>query len=337
VATPGSRYCIGHHRRRDRRDPPRICSGCGREGWPRLAELKWLDPNSATYVCDDCRPGTSRIVVFCRRCPKSKRLWPSAVRQRKSIEQDERGYWQLCRECRSRDTLRFGRMAQASELGVLPSDDPDVRRAAMQERMASAVAAAGGRVKLMELANNARKRGLTERGRRRLTLGLMIAAERPGQFRLCLLCHKLIYLAPSRFTQGASGYHGECWNRWRWGAVYREWITKVGSPDGPLASARRRRFPPPTPPRPAYRPPGAPHLDRSFRWLLRHYGLSQSWRDIGGRESIDHKTVSRDVRRLIAILPDSWAKVFGGKRAGKQLDTLLSIADLRRFAQERRG
>lgn len=313
--------------------PPPPCSGCG-----RIASLTWrrfttYDATSHTYVCGDCRDRSKPAVsLTCRRCGKQRSFKPSAATARDTVQDGPNGQTYMCRPCQGRETLRHARTKLLTRYGVTPSDDADTRLAAMQEHAARMVTKGGGRAKVLELANAARANGISDRGRERLSLGLLASKPRPGTFQLCHLCRKLLYLPPSRQTQGAVGFHAECHHEWQRSEVYQRWLREIGSPSDPMRDLRIQRLPRPLPPAPRGRQPTSEQLGRQLRWLIRHFGLGDSWREIGQADHIDHANVRRGVLALIPMLPDSWVTVFGGRRTGRMLDKHLSIDRLRRLS-----
>ena len=325
---PDRRYVHGHNTRKGTR--PR-CSGCGREAGGNFRSYKSYDAETGTFVCNACRDRTVQIVAHCRRCGRERKFWPSAAAVRQSLEHRADGaYTYLCRSCQSRDRLRGARLKLLSVYGVTQADGDDVRLAAMQQHAQAVVKKAGGRQAVLSLANKARAEGLSAGGKRRLSLGLLIAADRSGEFRQCPLCHCLIYLLPVRLRQKARGIHRACYREWQNGKEHQAWIRSLGAVGDPMRPLKMRKTPPPMPKRPKGRPATPEMLGRYFTWVLRHYGLGQSWRAIGEADGYGESGVRGGVATFIRLLPSTWALVFCGRTSGPRLDTTLPVADLRR-------
>lgn len=313
-----------------------LCSGCGRTTKTFVGRLNSYDPATHTYTCTRCRDKTKPAVTLtCRRCGNQRQLKPGAVAQRATVQDGPNGQTYLCRPCQGRDTLRHARTKLLTRYGVTPSDDAATKLAAMQQHAANMVAKAGGRARVIELANAARAGGISDRGRERLSLALLARADerRSGSFQLCHLCRKLLYLNESRQRQGAVGFHDDCHHAWQRSDVYQRWLTQVGGPSDPMRELRLAKLPRPLPPVPRGKQPTSDQLGRHLRWLVRHFGLGESWRDIARADSYDHTTVRSGVLSLVPMLPDSWAAVFGGRRTGQQLDKHLPIERIRRLGK----
>jgi hypothetical protein len=69
-------------------------------------------------------------------------------------------------------------------------------------------------------------------------------------------------------------------------------------------------------------------MDR-YRWTLRQKLLRHSLAEIATDEHFGRATISEGIKRFVGLLPDSWGTVFGGQNAGKQLDQLLPIPQLK--------
>ena len=188
---------------------------------------------------------------------------------------------------------------------------------------------AGGRSKLQELSRRALERGISEKSRRRRAARELVTRSRPGEFRLCRLCHRLIYLAPYRLRQGALGFHNSCYRQYQQTDDYKDWRRKLGSLKSPMLKLRMRRHPHPLPPGRAGKPPTPEQLTVRFRWVLKRFLLHKSLRKIASEEAWALGTIAEGIGTFIAVLPDTWNEVFGGGNRGQRLDDLLPIARLR--------
>ncbi len=277
----------------------------------------------------DERPKAPRIVLTCRSCSSaSPPLAPAEMRARKSVSPDGSTY--LCRRCHGKVTLHGAQMRQLSQtFGISPQDPADQKLMGHRLLLENAIRKAGGRTRVLEAANNARAKGLTEDGKRRLTLGLIASSQRRGEFRLCVRCGLLLYLGPDRIRAGAVGFHGPCYRAWRQGYEWLSWDRTVG----PVRDKRRaemvRKLPPPRPKGNRWRPTNPDVLATAFVAVVRHYGLRESWRDLGERLSLDHSNLRRAAIRFVEQLPASWSLVLKARGAGAHLDELLPVSSLK--------
>src|SRR5207244_3543649 len=178
-----------------------------------------------------------------------------------------------------------------------------------------------------------------EAGRRKQTLGRLAHNRRGAEFRLCLLCHLLLQLKRQQLKPSAEyaarwnrrpalGFHWGCWQEWRKDPKYSKWETELRMLGTPEGETYRRFHPMPEPPSLEGRTPTTEQLDRHFRWLIRHFCLRESWREIGKRDHFHHTTVMRCVKWLIQHLPATWSHVFPGRHLGRFLDKVAPMDEL---------
>lgn len=328
-----SRFLPGHHMYVYGHRWP-TCRRCGRKASRPGKRLDSYDAQTNTYLCKWCR----RQEVRCRRCGKVAELTPQRIANLKTLRTEADGsLTYLCRECQARDRSRIARAALLKQHYDIGPGDAAAREA-WKDHIEAVVRTVGGRQNLRNMREGSRGRGLmTEKGRRKLTIKKMIAAQRAGEFRLCPLpsCQKLIYLSPFRVRDGALGFHRECYREYMNSDSYKDWRENLGDLRSPTLSLRLRRFAHPSPPRQRGNPPTSEQLKNHFRWLLRHYLLHQSWRGIQAIEgTYSHSAISEGVKSLIAMLPDSWSQVFCGHITGQRLDKLLPIGRLKKLHKQ---
>jgi hypothetical protein len=327
----------GDQRGRGQRSETLTCRACGKTIRKYLCELDvtaTLDRATSTYLCKDCQVAEARsrrVAVTCRRCYISTEMVPSRAAGLESIQWSATGATYLCGPCGGHDAAPRLRAALQRLYEPTPPDE------ALAKHIRAVTAEAGGRAHLLELARRAARAGQSDKARRHRGILYRVngapRGARAGEFRLCPVCRLLTYLLPSQVRRGASGSHQRCEREWRRSSEYREWRRSLGNSRSPLFALRRQGSPPPRPRRPGGRPPAAAQLEARFRFVLRHFLLHQSWREIGRLEHYTHGAVTQGVRALIAVLPDTWVEVFGNNLTGQRLDAWLPIQRLRAWAQ----
>lgn len=327
------RFAPGHNPHAPSMGPP-SCRGCERVSRSHPGKLRDYEATTNTYTCRFCRDRANRVAITCRQCGASRSVQARQAAAIESLVTGPDGATYICLECfrpAAADMARAKLLAK--HYGVKRSDPPEVKRAALADHAQRMVRRAGGREHVLERALAATTEGLSDRARRRRTIGLLVSkATRRREFRLCPLCGKLTVLTAHEVREGRPGFHGACARQWEQRDEYRRWRRQVGSPRSPLFAVRLRQYPYPLPSRPANRPPGPHELEQHFRWTLRRYGHRESWRDIAREESVTHGGARKGVLSFIALLPDSWRAVFGGAPPGPSLDEHLPIEQLRRAA-----
>lgn len=346
VPSPGKRFISGHHSRvmpldehgRLLRKTRVVCRGCDRtwQGEPEAA--RGYDAGTHTYLCRTCGKRL-QVELRCPRCQLVRHVDRHRLSGYRSLRWTPDGATALCRPCGGHEAARKGRAVILATQGVSFKDDAATQRAAFRDFFARdrkrrdapapkskahlAVLAAGRAVR--------QQRGTSHHVRDRIANRLLAGYPRKGEFRVCPLCHCLVYLEPREIREERPGYHGECWAQWAEGPEFKEWQAAVGRAGTPLYDKRRAQYPVPRPHPPARRPPPPELLDQWFRWLVRHYLLQQSWGEIhasvegwAGRSSIQ-----KGVKAFIALLPARWVTVFGTRRAVARLDHVLPIERLR--------
>lgn len=290
-------------------------------------------------------PAAASVDVPCRRCGTSLAIPHKELRRRRTLEFGTAGPTRLCRRCVGRDALRIARQKLLATYGVGRHSSEEERRQAFMAHLELATAKAGGRDKLDELWRRGAAQPKSEDAKRRHTLGRIAnTRRRRGEFRLCLHCHKLLYLHPAKLVptevarrkwnrRPALGLHRGCFREWERSPEFLAWFARIRSLDHGLKEMHRRRDPMRLPAAPRGKPARPEQLDRHFRWLIRHFGLGESWREIGERDDFDHAAVLRGVRSLLDVLPPTWHGVFCGMPPGKHLDELLPIARLHAIAR----
>jgi hypothetical protein len=333
--TPRARFLPGHHMRlvtwRDPSHRP-VCRYCGRQACNSTpsfkGSLKSYDPETDSYVCNTCQDGRARVKgVRCRRCGTRRDFILSRIRETKSYD-PQSNTW-LCGRCQAHDAVRGARAELLARYSIGPADSPDSRLAAMQDHAARTIGSAGARARREQRLAATQARRMTEEGRHRLSIHRLLAARRLGLFRLCPSCQKLVYVSRYHLLKGRPGFHGNCYREFERTPQYKLWRQHIGNLRSPTVRLRLKRYPHPLPPRPPGRPPTPEQLEERFCWLLRHYLLRESWAEIAHRGGYERSAIAKGVASLLAILPDSWSEVFGGKEIGRRLDDLLPMDRLR--------
>jgi len=301
------------------------CRRCGRKAKRPGKALDSYDPDTNTYLCPWCH----REAVQCRRCGRVVQRTPALINNLKSLERKDGRLTYLCRDCQSHDRLRS---VARPMLAWFYEKGREETSEALATHVRSLVKRAGGRGALNQARDAARSQGLTEKGRRQLSVHKLVtaASKRQGEFRLCALpsCRRLIYFPPSRLKQGAA-FHRTCYLLYMESPEYLDWRQKIGDLRSPLFRARLARHPHPSPPAPEGRPATQEQWLARFRWTLKRFLLRKSWREIATEEHYRHSTVEEGVQAFISHLPDSWTEMFCGSRPGHRLDELMPVGRLR--------
>lgn len=317
-----SEFAPGHHVRGSHGRPvrERTPCQCGCGGQPKVLGARFLPGHHLRT------PGIP-LEIPCRRCGKTRHGRPSRVRQLKSYDPKSGTY--LCKNCQAHDRLRRAREKLLNLYGITPSDGPAACRDVFRAQVDEMVKKAGGRQKLKQLRDAARRRGESVPGRRQRSIHLIVNGTRAGDFLLCLSCRKLLYLTPYRRRQGALGFHRACYHRHQHGQDYRRWWKGLGYTKSPMFRLRITRYPHPLPVQQPGKPPTSEQLAARFRWCLKRFLLRKSLREIAREEAWALATIAEGIGTFIAVLPDTWNEVFGGGKPGRRLDDLLPIARLR--------
>ena len=298
IKTPGGRFAWGHN--------PRTRENMIPGGVNRARRL-------------------GKVTLRCRRCGERRSLPLSAARQRKSYDQVTGAY--MCRKCQNIDRLKnVARPRLAWHYG---SNDTSDEKAARAEHMKTVIRGIGGRKVLDEKRDAAHKRGLSERGRLKLSANLLVSKARSGDFQLCPECDRLIYLQLNRVRAGAHGMHKACWRRLQNSERFREWRRRLGRGDSPLYRARLAQNPIPLKKQGRGYRVSSEQWNQRLTWLLRRFVFRESFRGIAVRDGKAVDTVAHGIHALIAVLPDTWDEVWGGTPSAKSWEKLAPLSRLR--------
>ncbi len=230
---PSFRFLPGHHMYvRGNRWP--ICSGCGKKSpRPGCKQETW-DSAANSYRCKNCR----RTEVICRRCGMSTMLAAGRIRNLKSLQVIDGRHLYLCRSCQAHDRQRtVAKQSLAAE--YMKSSTAE----GLKEHMKTVVSGIGGHAALHAMRDSARRRGISDRARQRLSIRKLINTRRAGRFQLCSICNLLLYLDPGRVRDGALGVHGQCWREYMTTPAYLGWRKLVGNTASPRYAGRVAKNP----------------------------------------------------------------------------------------------
>jgi hypothetical protein len=247
--TPGSRFIAGHH----------------------LRLAKYQEQARTARITQGRQPKAS---IKCRRCYRIRDVTPGQLRSLTTYQQDDRSY--LCRKCCSHDKAKIAREKHVRMYGIDPSDS-ETRAEFWSGHVRAMVAGAGGIRAVNCLSIASRKRGLSEKGKERLSAGLFIAgiSRRKGRYEFCPLCKKLSYV--HAFREGARGLHFECYNQFRKTQAYTDWRKQLGHTKSPMFQFKLRRHSNPLSARSRnLRGPRQVEVKQRLSWLLRRLLLSQT-------------------------------------------------------------
>jgi hypothetical protein len=312
----------------------RRCPATSRQRRGDCGALVSYDNKTETYLCSECRQIERRVEPIdlrCRRCGKQpkRKILPERLKHLRSAKWREGQPTYLCLRCAGRENARTMRRRLLATYGVTAGDTEDVRLEAMRAHVELHMRPSA-RSKTLVVARAAiRERGVSDKARTQWSLGHFVKEQRAGEWRLCPLCRKVHYLSPQEAAEGKPGMHNSCYRQFAQSEIYRDWRRKVGSMRSPHLRVLLKRFPFPVPAPPRGRPPTSVHLDRNFRWTLRHFYFGESWREIAERENYTHGSIQHGVQIFIGLLPETWLEVFPDPRQGRRLEAALPVAQLR--------
>lgn len=314
-----------------------VCRACGKKSVRAVQGLASYDPETGTYLCIQDRHATKRPTFRCSRCGVRRMYRPSAVKHLKSAKPSPDGKGPipyLCAKCNGHDALKAASRVLLAKRGVGPRDDPAARTAVLMDNLKKrrpGTPKGNAGLEAWRLGER-RSNTVSEAESIRRSAGKFIAgSKRKGEFGLCLLCRKLIYLQHHRKTRATQGFHAPCYKEWQHSKQYREWSRQFAARRSLKLTKGAAHAPIPVPPAARGRRPSAVELEEHFRWTIRRYLLRQGWDEIAQVEDRPATTIHSGVRSLIGHLPASWWLVFRGTTSGKSLDRILPME---RFSTE---